>query len=501
MMLASFTKRSWGGVLRRSHAFSLWNAKANRRHCATWGGGVTSSVASEIESIVEGQTSTSPSVLQQHGKDESHLASVPPGLVAFPKSTQQVSRILKVCHDSRTPVIPFGAGTSLEGHVAAVKGGVCIDMSKMNQILEINDGDMDCRVEAGVTRKQLNSSLKSTGLFFPVDPGADATVGGMTATRASGTNAVRYGTMKENVIGLTMVTAEGQVMKTGGRAKKSSAGYDLTHLMVGSEGTLGVITEVALKLHSFPESMASAVCEFKDLKGAVEAVTSILQCAIPVARMELLDEVLIDAVNKYSKTDLALTPTLFFEFHGTENGVQEQSELVGEIVKDNGGANFNWAKSTEDRNKLWAARHSAYWAAVHYRPGCVALTTDVCVPISRLPECILESQEDVRTHGIVSPIVGHVGDGNFHMLLLVDPKHPDEMARGKTVIRNMVERALEMGGTCTGEHGVGYGKLGYLEAEHGRRPLEWMHSIKKALDPLNILNPGKLGSDPITFCT
>ncbi|CAD7702042.1 unnamed protein product [Ostreobium quekettii] len=452
-----------------------------------------------IEKVAPGRTSTQLSVLEQHGRDESGRPAVAPDLVVYPHSTEEISQIVAACNEAGTAVVPYGIGTSLEGHVAALRGGVSLDMVQMNHILEVNHEDMDCRVQAGVTHRQLNQALRSHGAFFPVDPGADATIGGMASTRASGTNAVRYGTMRDAVMGLTVVLADGRVMRTGGRSRKSSAGFDLTRLMVGSEGTLGVVTEVALRLHGVPEAITTAVCEFKAMKGAVDAVTEIIQCAIPIARMELLDEVAINAVNAYSKTTLTAAPTVFFEFHGTDLGVEEQAKLVGEIVEEHSGTGFQWAATEAERARLWSARHSAYWACVQLRPGAKIVTTDVCVPVSKLADCILGSQREARDAGILAPLVGHVGDGNFHMMLLIDPNSSDEVMKAQAMVDNMVHRAHSLGGTCTGEHGIGQGKLKYLEAEHGRVPLDVMHALKAALDPNNILNPGKLGSDPDSF--
>jgi D-lactate dehydrogenase (cytochrome) len=382
-------------------------------------------------------------------------------------------------------------GTSLEGHVAALHGGVSIDLSRMNRVLAVNGEDLDARVQAGVTRKQLNQHIRDSGLFFPVDPGADASLGGMTATRASGTNAVRYGTMRENVLGLTLVLADGRIIRTGGRARKSAAGYDLTRLFVGSEGTLGVITEIQLRLHGIPEAISSAVCSFPTLEGAVKTVTQTIQMGIPVARIELLDEFQMDAINRYSDLSYPARPTLFFEFHGSENGVREQTELVGEIAAEFGGGDFQWASRPEDRNKLWQARHDAYYAAMALRPGCKGWATDVCVPISEMTQCLLETRKDIDASGIQAPIVSHAGDGNFHLVFLVDTDNPDEMARAGAVNDRMVARALAAGGTCTGEHGVGYGKIEFLKAEHGEA-VSVMRQIKTALDPDNIMNPGKV---------
>jgi D-lactate dehydrogenase (cytochrome) len=389
------------------------------------------------------------------------------------------------------PVIPFGTGTSLEGHVAALKGGVSIDLMGMNKILAVHEGDLDATVEAGVTRKQLNAHLKDKGLFFSIDPGADASLGGMAATRASGTNAVRYGTMRENVLGLTVVLADGSAIRTGGRARKSAAGYDLTRVFVGSEGTLGVITEVTLRLHGIPAAISAAVCSFPSIEEAVNLVIETIQSGIPVARIELLDEVQMDAVNRYSKLDYPVQPTLFFEFHGTEAGVAEQVELVRALADEHGGSAFRWATKAEDRSKLWQARHDAYYAAIALRPGAKGWATDVCVPISRLADCISETKRDLEASGMLAPLVGHVGDGNFHLVYVVDPASGNELAEAERLNERMVRRALAMGGTCTGEHGVGYGKLDFLEAEHGDA-IAAMRRLKRAFDPDGIMNPGKV---------
>ncbi|MEQ8228598.1 MAG: FAD-linked oxidase C-terminal domain-containing protein [Rhodospirillales bacterium] len=435
--------------------------------------------------------STADAVREQHGRDESYHPSAPPDAVVFCTETEQVAAVVTACAERGVPVIPFGTGTSLEGHVAALSGGVCIDLSRMDQILEVNAEDMDARVQAGVRRKALNDYLRDTGLFFPIDPGADASIGGMTATRASGTNAVRYGTMRENVLGLTVVMADGRVIRTSRRARKSAAGYDLTRLFVGSEGTLGVITEVTVKLYGIPEAILSAVCPFPDLESAVNTVILCIQSGIPVARIELLDDVQMDAVNKYSGLDYAVRPTLFFEFHGSDAGVREQVENVKAIADEFGGDDFQWATRPEDRNKLWQARHDAYYAAIALRPGCKGIATDVCVPISKLADCIMETRKDIEASGLCAPIVGHVGDGNFHIVFVVDPDNSEELASAKDVNERMVMRAIAMDGTCTGEHGVGYGKMDFLTAEHGEA-LVAMRAVKMALDPQNIMNPGKI---------
>jgi D-lactate dehydrogenase (cytochrome) len=389
------------------------------------------------------------------------------------------------------PIVPFGTGTSLEGHVAALKGGVCIDLSQMNRVLRVGAEDLDVTVEAGVTRKQLNEHLRDTGLFFPIDPGADASLGGMAATRASGTNAVRYGTMRENVLALTVVLPDGTVIHTSRRARKSAAGYDLTRLFVGSEGTLGVITEVTLKLYGIPEAISAAVCAFPTIAAAVDTVILTIQSGIPVARIELLDEPQMEAINKYSKLDHKVAPTLFFEFHGTNAGVAEQVEQVKAIAGDYGGDDFRWASNHEERSKLWQARHDAYYAALALRPGSKGWPTDVCVPISRLAECIAETKADLAQSSIPSALAGHVGDGNFHLIFMIDPSRPEEIAEASRLNDRMVARALAMDGTCTGEHGIGYGKLDFLDAEHGEA-VAVMGAIKRAIDPDNLMNPGKI---------
>jgi D-lactate dehydrogenase (cytochrome) len=444
-----------------------------------------------LRALLGERLSTSPAILEQHGHDESYHPSAPPDAVAFAHSTEEVSRIVALCAERGVAVVPFGTGTSLEGQVQAMRGGVCIDVTGMDRVLEVNAEDLDCSVQPGVTRKALNVHLRDTGLFFPVDPGADASLGGMAATRASGTNAVRYGTMRENVLGLTVVMADGRVVRTGGRARKSAAGYDLTRLFVGSEGTLGVITELRLRLYGVPEAMSAAVCSFESLEGAVSTVIMTIQSGIPVARIELLDEVQMDAVNRYSGLEYPVRPTLFFEFHGTEAGVREQAEAVGDITGEMGGSDFAWATRAEERNRLWQARHDAYYACLAMRPGAKGWATDVCVPISRLAECILETRRDIDASGLLVAIVGHVGDGNFHLCFVLDPDDADEMARAESVNERMVVRALEMGGTCTGEHGVGYGKMAFLEREHGEA-MDVMRHIKLALDPQDIMNPGKI---------
>ncbi|MEC7442360.1 MAG: FAD-linked oxidase C-terminal domain-containing protein [Pseudomonadota bacterium] len=438
------------------------------------------------------QFTTAEAIRERHGKGESYHSVASPDGVFFAKSTEDVAEVVKICADHKFPIVPFGVGTSLEGNIAALKGGICVDLSMMNEILEVNEEDLDVKVQAGVTRKQLNDFLRDTGLFFPIDPGADASIGGMAATRASGTNAVRYGTMRENVLSLTVVTADGRIVQTARRARKSAAGYDLTRLFVGSEGTLGIITEIRLKVYGIPESITSAVCQFEDLESAVNTSILIVQTGIPVARMELLDNVQMGACITYSKLEgYDEKPTIFFEFHGTETGAKEQAETVQAIAEEFGGSAFQWTSKMEDRNKLWQARHDAYYAAIALRSGCQGWATDVCVPVSRLAECINETKDDLEETGLISPLVGHVGDGNFHMLYIVDPNNQEEMAKAQAHSDRMVMRALEMGGTCTGEHGVGYGKIHFLTNEHGDA-MSLMRSLKTAFDPDNIMNPGKI---------
>ena len=444
-----------------------------------------------LTELVGDRISTALAVREHHGHDMSYHKSLPPDAVVFAHSTEEVSGIVKLCSHHEVPIIPFGTGTALEGHVNAVNGGVCIDLSEMKEILEVNAEDLDVRVQAGVTRKQVNEYLRDTGLFFPVDPGADASIGGMTATRASGTNAVRYGTMRENVISLTVVLADGRIIRTARRSKKSSAGYDLTRLFVGSEGTLGIITEVTLKLYGIPEAISSAVCSFPDLASAINTVIMTIQCGIPIARIELLDEVQMAATNSYSDLSYPEVPTLFFEFHGTDSSVAEQSASVRDISKDFGAEDFKWATKTEERNKLWQARHDVYFSALSLRPGAKVMATDVCVPISRLTDCILETRKDIDNSKMIGPIVGHVGDGNFHVSVLFDPEDAEEMSVIKDFNQRLIMRALSMDGTCTGEHGVGSGKIDFLTAEHGEA-VSLMRTLKKAFDPKNLMNPGKV---------
>jgi D-lactate dehydrogenase (cytochrome) len=452
---------------------------------------IDTSLLAELRQTLGDRLSTSASVCAQHGKDESYHAPHAPDAVAFARSTEEVVAIVKACSNYKTPVIAFGTGTSLEGHVAALAGGVCIDLTQMDRILRINAEDLDAVVEAGVTRKQLNEHLRDTGLFFPIDPGADASLGGMAATRASGTNAVRYGTMRENVLALTVVLADGRVIRTARRARKSAAGYDLTRLFIGSEGTLGIITDVTVRLYGVPEAISAAVCDFPTIEDAVNTVILTIQNGVPVARIELLDEAQMAAINSYSKLNHKVAPTLFFEFHGTPAGVAEQAETVKAIAGEYGGNDFRWATTSEERSKLWQARHDAYYAALALRPGSKGWATDVCVPISRLAECISETKRDLADSPIPSALVGHVGDGNFHLVFMIDPQRPDEIAEAGRLNDRMVARALAMEGTSTGEHGIGYGKMDFLVSEHGEA-VSVMRAIKKALDPDNIMNPGKI---------
>jgi len=453
---------------------------------------VIEAVVDALQPLLGDRVSTATAVREHHGRDEGWHRPAPPDAVVFAESTEDVVAVVRTCARHRVPVIPFGVGTSLEGNIAAVHGGVTIDLSRMSSVLEVNVDDLDCRVQAGVTRAALNRVVARDGLFFPIDPGADATLGGMTATRASGTNAVRYGTMKDNVLGLTAVLADGSVVRTGTRAKKSSAGYDLTRLLVGSEGTLGVVTEVALRLYGLPEVVGGAVCSFASLAGAVRTVIEAIQLAIPVARLELLDEVQVDACNRYSGVDLPPAPLLLVEFHGSPAAVDDEAAAFAGLAEVNGGAGWRWSTDAAERERLWTARHQAYYAAKALRPNALAIPTDVCVPISRLAECILETRADIDVSGLTAPIVGHVGDGNFHVLVLFDPTDADEVAAAHRLNDRVIVRAQAMGGTCTGEHGVGYGKLEFMAGEHDPVALAMMAAIKHALDPDGIMNPGKV---------
>ena len=428
----------------------------------------------------------------QHGRDESVHEPMLPSAVVFAENVEEIALTVTLCAKHGVPVIPYGVGSSVEGHVLAPKGGISLDLSGMNQIVAIHAEDGDATVQAGVTRKQLNDALKGTGLFFPIDPGADATLGGMAATRASGTNAVRYGTMRDNVMATTTVLADGRIMKTGGRARKSSAGYDLTRLLVGSEGTLGIMAELTVKLYPIPEAISAAVCTFPDIDSAVQTVIQTIQLGVPVARIELLDALSLRAINIFSKTTLAEAPTLFFEFHGSPASVAEQAETVQAIADDLGGTHFEWAARPEDRSRLWQARHDAYFACLQLKPGCRCFPTDVCVPISRLAECIAATYEDIAQVSIPIALFGHVGDGNFHLVVLVDTANEKEMAEAAWISQRVVERAIAMEGTCTGEHGIGLGKRKYLPLEHGNVAVDVMRAIKTALDPHHLLNPGKV---------
>ena len=438
------------------------------------------------------QLSTAQAVREQHGRDESSFKAPPPTAVVFAESTADVADVVKLASQYAVPVIPFGAGSSLEGHLLAVQGGISLDVGRMNKLLSVNADDLTVTVQPGITRKQLNEAIKDTGLFFPIDPGADASIGGMSATRASGTNAVRYGTMRENVLALEVVTASGEVIRTGTRAKKSSAGYDLTRLMVGSEGTLGVITEITVKLYPLPEAVSAAICSFPSIEAAVRTTIQVIQLGVPIARVELIDVNTVRMVNAYAKLGLREEPMLLMEFHGTPNSVKEQAELVQEIASEFGGNAFEWASTPEERTRLWTARHNAYFAAIQSRPGCVAISTDTCVPISRLADCLLDSVAETDASGIPYFLVGHVGDGNFHFGYLIDPNDPKEREVAEGLNHKLVERALRLEGTCTGEHGVGLHKMDFLVTETGAGAVDMMRTIKRALDPQNIMNPGKI---------
>ncbi len=446
-----------------------------------------------LKSRFGAQFSEAMAVREQHGRDESAFTTVPPPAgVVFAQSTADVQDAIKLCAQHKVPVIPYGVGSSLEGHLLAVQGGISLDVSRMNQVLAVNAEDLTVTVQPGVTRKQLNDEIKSTGLFFPIDPGADASIGGMAATRASGTNAVRYGTMRENVLALEVVTAQGEAIRTGTRAKKSSAGYDLTRLFVGSEGTLGVITEVTLRIYPLPEAVSAAICSFPTIADAVTTVIQTIQTGVPIARVELIDGNSVRAVNAHSKLTLREEPMLLMEFHGSPAGVKEQAETVQEIAREHRGADFEWADTPEERTRLWTARHNAYFAAVQSRPGCRCITTDTCVPISRLADALLDTVAEADESGIPYFLVGHVGDGNFHVGYLIDPDDDDERARAEALNHRVVQRAIALQGTCTGEHGVGLHKMGFLIDEAGAGAVAMMRTIKQALDPDNIMNPGKV---------
>ena len=445
----------------------------------------------ELSALLGERATTSRGVREHHGKDESCYPCALPDAVVFPQSTGEVRDVINICRRYNTPMVPYGAGSSLEGHVLAIKGGVCVDLSRMNKIIQVNIEDMDVTVQAGVTRKQLNDEIRHTGLFFPVDPGADASLGGMASTRASGTNAVRYGTMRENVLSLTVVLADGRVIRTSRRSRKSAAGYDLTRLFVGAEGTLGIITEVTVRLYAIPEAMSAAVCSFRDMGGAVRTVIRTLQAGIPIARGEALCALTMKALNAHSKTNYHEQPTLFLEFHGTTASVEEQARLVQEIASENGGEGFEWATRTEDRNRLWSARHNAYFACLQLKPGTRAVSTDVCVPISRLTECMLATAHDIGRASMPIPMFGHVGDGNFHLVILVRPDDAADLREAQALNERLVERALDMEGTCTGEHGIGMGKIKSLMKEHGEA-YDLMLALKATFDPDKLMNPGKL---------
>jgi D-lactate dehydrogenase (cytochrome) len=445
-----------------------------------------------LKTLFGERCSTAMAVRVQHGRDESPIDAPPPEVVVFCESTVDVVAVVALADQHAVPVIPYGAGSSLEGHLLAVQGGVSLDVSRMNKIISVQPEDLTVTVQAGVTRMQLNNEIRHTGLFFPIDPGADASLGGMSATRASGTNAVRYGTMRENVLGLTVVTAQGEVIQTGTRARKSSAGYDLTRLMVGSEGTLGVITEVTLKLYPQPDAVSAATCTFPSIDAAVRTTIQIIQMGIPIARCELLDAHAVRAVNRHDKLTLTEAPMLLMEFHGSAASVKEQAETVQDIATEWGGEGFQWATTTEDRSKLWAARHRAYFAGLQLKPGCRSVTTDTCVPISHLAEAVTTASEEAEAAGLTHYIVGHVGDGNFHIAYLIDPNIPAERDTAERLNTQLVERALKMGGTCSGEHGIGLHKMGFLVTEAGEGAVAMMRSVKQALDPKNIMNPGKI---------
>lgn len=453
---------------------------------------VPQALLDELQALFGERFSTTQAMREHHGRDESSYDPMLPDAVVFAHSTEEVAAFVKACSRYDTPIIPYGTGTSLEGHVLALQGGVTIDLSQMNQVLAVNAEDLTATVQAGVTRKQLNQEIKDTGLFFPIDPGADASLGGMASTRASGTNAVRYGTMKENTLTLTVVTADGNIIKTGTRAKKSSAGYDLTRVYVGSEGTLGIITEVTVRLYPQPEAISAAICSFPSVADAVNTVIQTIQMGVPLARVELLDENGVRAINAHDKLTLPVNPLLLFEFHGSDNGVKEQAEVVQDIANDNHALGFEWATRPEDRTRLWTARHNAYFALLQMRPGARAISTDCCVPISRLAECVLATKADCEEQGLTHAIIGHVGDGNFHVQMMVDPNDPADVARAEGVNARMVARAIDMDGTCTGEHGVGLHKMDFLIQEHGDGAIAVMRAIKHALDPKNIMNPGKI---------
>jgi D-lactate dehydrogenase (cytochrome) len=458
------------------------------------GSALKPALAAALSTLLGARYSTSLSDREQHGRGESYHPTLPPQAVCRVRSTDEVAEIVRLCRNERTPIIAFGGGTSLEGHVGASSGGVCIDLSGMNRIVALRPDDLDVTVEAGVTRQQLNSYLRDKGLFFPVDPGAECTLGGMAATRASGTNAVRYGTMRDNVVSLTAVMADGSVIRTGSRARKSSAGYDLTRLLVGSEGTLGIITELTIRLQGIPETVSAAICRFPEVASSVATVTAIIQCGIPVARAELLDTNTMVAINRHFGASYAEAPTVFFEFHGSKASVDEQARQIQDIAIDNGGSDFEWASGQEALNRLWHVRHNVHYAIMAMRPGARIWSTDVCVPISQLTELVRITGEDVRKASFFTAMVGHVGDGNFHLGLLIDPENPQELAEAEALNDRLVRRAIALDGTSTGEHGIGSGKRKFMTVEHGAG-VTVMRAIKTALDPLGILNPGKVLPD------
>lgn len=449
-------------------------------------------VTTQLQVLLGDRFSLAKAVRDHHGRDESPYPELAPDAVAFVQTNEEVASVVKLCNEHRVPVVAYGAGSSLEGHILPIQGGICLDLSQMNQVLDVAPDDFLVTVQAGVLRKQLNLELKDRGLFFPVDPGADASIGGMCATRASGTNAVRYGTMRENVVALTVVTASGNIIRVGSRARKSSAGYDLTRLLIGSEGTLGIMTEITLKLYPLPEAISAATCVFPSVSAAVQAVIAIIQYGIPIARVELVDETAIAAINHYSKLSLRESPTLFFEFHGSPLGVQEQTENTQAICAEFGGSGFEWSANPEDRTRLWQARHNAYYACLQLQSGARILNTDICVPISKLAYCIDRAREMLSQSYLKSAILGHVGDGNFHALIIIDPNRPEDMAEAERLNHSIVQDALSSGGTCTGEHGVGMHKIQFMLQEHGADAIECMRAIKAVFDPNNILNPGKM---------
>jgi D-lactate dehydrogenase (cytochrome) len=448
-------------------------------------------VLADLRSLLGERATAAQSVRAHHGRDESHFPEALPDAVVFPNSSDEVRSVVDICRRHAAPIIPFGVGSSLEGHVLAIHGGVCVDLSRMNKVLGVNVEDLDCTVQAGVTHGALNKEIRHTGLFFPVDPGADATLGGMAATRASGTNAVRYGTMRENVLSLSVVLADGRIIRTSRRSRKSAAGYDLTRLFVGSEGTLGIITEVSVRLYPVPEAVSAAVCSFADIASAVDTVIRTLQAGIPVAKSEAMCATAVRAINAYSHTRYREQPTLFLEFHGSPHAVEEQACVVQAIAREHGGMDFEWATRSEDRTRLWSARHQALFACQQLRPGSRVVSTDVCVPISRLTECMVETAKDIACASMPIPMLGHVGDGNFHLAILIRPDSAADLAEANAVNERLVERALGMEGTCTGEHGVGFGKIGSLRKEHGEA-YELMRTLKASFDPDNLMNPGKI---------